>query len=65
MDHKNREEPLKPEALARDNWRGGEAFLDEKESGGHTLPESERDRAKMKSGDDEAGGAPRTMPPPD
>jgi hypothetical protein len=38
--------PLQSEQLERDKWREGETLLDEDDAPGHTLPESERDRAK-------------------
>jgi hypothetical protein len=58
--------PLSEEARKRDEWRGdGGTFLDEEEAAGHTLPESERDRAKSESGRGETAAAPSTVPPPD
>ena len=49
----------------RSNWRGG-TILGETEADGHTLPESESDKARMKSGGDEDAVAhPRVIPPPD
>ncbi len=48
-----------------DEERDGGTFLDEEEAAGHTLPESERDRATAKSGSGEASAAPTTVPPPD
>lgn len=57
------EGPLKAEALARDEWREGETVLDEGDAPGHTLPESERDRARMKSPG--GGGSAGPMGPPD
>lgn len=50
--------------------RGG-TFLDERDAGGHSLPESERDKARMRSGRDDGSGEdastahPGTIPPPD
>lgn len=64
----NGEGPLKAEALARDEWRGGETFLDESDAPGHTLPESERDRARLKGGGGDqgsGGGTAGIVPPPD
>ena len=58
--------PLSDEARKRAEWRGdGGTFLDEEEAAGHTLPESERDRSKSRSGRGEAAAAPTTIPPPD
>jgi hypothetical protein len=68
MDEDNQEEgPLKAEALARDKWRGdGGTFLDEKDAPGHTLPESERDRAtRGGSGRKGSGAVAGTILPPD
>jgi hypothetical protein len=66
-DHDNKEGPLKAEALARDTWRGdGGTFLDESDAPGHTLPESERDRATQGgSGKKGSGAVSGTILPPD
>ena len=45
----NREErPLSSEQAKRKEWREGETILDEQDANGHSLPESERDRATAK-----------------
>lgn len=56
--------PKKPESTDADPEAG--TILGEEEAAGHTLPESERDRARTgsRSGGD-ATTRPRTIPPPD
>ena len=58
------EGPLSSEALARDKWRGdGGTRLDRGDARGHTLPESERDRATDEGGGGSGVGG--IIPPPD
>lgn len=65
-DKEDSEGPLKAEALARDKWRGdGGTLLSEEAAAGHTLPESERDRATQNGVRKRAGAVPGTIPPPD
>ncbi|HEV2747770.1 MAG TPA: hypothetical protein VGW34_10800 [Allosphingosinicella sp.] len=64
-DRKKDEGPLSAEAVARDEWRGGETLLDEGEAAGHTLPESERDRAGTKPAEESRAGSAGIVPPPD
>ena len=60
------EGPLSSEALKRDEWRGGETQLRQKDAPGHTLPESERDGAAQEGGDGERPGlVSSTILPPD
>jgi hypothetical protein len=55
--------PLSSEALKRDEWRGGETILQEEGASGHTLPESERDRAAQGGGQKGSGSAGTILPP--
>jgi hypothetical protein len=58
--------PLSSEELERDEWRGGETRLTQKDAPGHTLPESERDGAVQEGGDSERPGLVSSTPlPPD
>ena len=67
MDGKRKGEgPLSSEELERDEWRGGETRLTQKDAPGHTLPESERDGAAQEGGDSERPGlVSSTLLPPD
>ncbi len=67
MDDRKRTEegPLSSEELAQDEWRDGGTYLEESDAPGHTLPESERDRARMKPGSGDDTSAPGTIFPPD
>jgi hypothetical protein len=68
MDDKREEGegPLSSEALKRDEWRGGETSLDPKDAPGHTLPESERNKAAQDGGGDQRPGlVSTTILPPD
>lgn len=65
-DEKQQDEgPLSSEALKRDEWRGGETILHEEEASGHTVPESERDRATQGEGRKGSGALSGTLLPPD
>jgi hypothetical protein len=58
--------PLKAEALARDKWRGNDdTFLRQEDAPGHTLPESERDRATDENAGRRSGAVSGTILPPD
>jgi hypothetical protein len=60
------QEPLEAEQRNRDRWRGGETILDDDAAPGHTLPESERDRATSGTGQSrDPKAAPTPIPPPD
>lgn len=61
-DQTDEKQPLASEALARDEWRKGETLLDQDDAPGHTLPESERDRATDQGGGGSGGSVP-IMPP--
>jgi hypothetical protein len=68
MDGKREEGkgPLSSEELERDEWRGGETRLSQKDAPGHTLPESERDGAGQEGSDGERPGlVSTTILPPD
>ena len=56
--------PLHAETLARDEWRGGGTSVAPEDSGAHTLPASEDDDERMKSGREGSAG-PATIAPPD
>lgn len=56
-------EPISSEQMEREGWRDEGTLIDESEAPGHTLPESERDRATIGGADKSA--TPTTMPPPD
>ena len=65
-DSRKDEAPLEAEQRNRGKWRGGETILPEDVASGHTLPESERDRATSGSAPGKAGAAaPSIVPPPD
>lgn len=67
MDDKRDEDegPLSSEALERDEWRGEETRLNEGDAPGHTLPESERDRATEGGGGKSSRSVAGTILPPD
>jgi hypothetical protein len=58
-------QPLESEQVNRDKWRGGETLIPSSEAPGHTLPESERDRATDEAAGHGAQAAPDIIPPPD
>jgi hypothetical protein len=58
-------QPLESEQINRDKWRGGETLIPPSAAPGHTLPESERDRATDDAGGHGAQAAPSVIPPPD
>ncbi len=64
-DKQQDEGPLSSEVLKRDEWRGGETILQEEDASGHTLPESERDRATQGGGQQSSRAVPGTILPPD
>jgi hypothetical protein len=64
-DKQQDEGPLSSEALKRDEWRGGETILQDEDASGHTLPESERDRATQGGGQQGSGAVPGIILPPD
>ncbi len=64
-DKQQDEGPLSAEALKRDEWRGEETILREEDASGHTLPESERDRATQGGGQTGSGAVAGTILPPD
>ena len=66
-DDKQQQEPapLEAEALKRDDWRGGATKLSQGDAPGHTLPESERDRAVEDGAQEGSGAISGTILPPD
>lgn len=61
-----KEEPLESEQANRGKWRGGQTAVREEDAAGHSVPESERDNRRMKSGGDgDEVAHPRTIAPPD
>ena len=65
MGRRNEDEPLRDEARAREEWRGGDTQLPPADGGGHCLPASEDDdeASGQRAGDPQ--GHPRTIAPPD
>jgi hypothetical protein len=59
------EGPLSSEALKRDEWRDGATRLCPEDAPGHSLPESEGDRASEGGDRQPSGGISGTILPPD
>lgn len=58
-------QPLESEQVNRDKWRGGETLIPSSDAPGHTLPESESDRATDQNEGGSGQAAPGVIPPPD
>ncbi|WP_324749861.1 hypothetical protein SH591_15470 [Sphingomonas sp. LY54] len=58
-------QPLESEQIHRDKWRGGETLIPSSDAPGHTLPESERDRATEPDEERSDRASPDVIPPPD
>jgi hypothetical protein len=64
MDRDNRqnEDPISSEDMEREKWDDRGTILDEEDGQGHTLPESERDRATADQ-KPRSGGIGTILPP--